>query len=128
MTRPECCRLESMENAMKRTLLAGLAALALATPTFAQTTVTTPAPGAGTTVTIAPEQRTRIKQYVVQQKVRPVTVKERVTVGTVLPADVEFAAVPGDWGPELGRYRYVYTNDNVVLVEPSSRRVIQIID
>ena len=113
---------------MKKTLLAGLTALALASPAFAQTTVTTTAPSAGATVTIAPEQRTKIKQYVVQQKVKPVTVKERVTVGTVLPADVEFAAVPGDWGPELGRYRYVYTNDNVVLVEPSSRRVIQIID
>ena len=113
---------------MKKTLLAGLTVLALASPAFAQTTVTTTAPSAGATVTIAPEQRTRIKQYVVQQKVRPVTVKERVTVGTVLPPDVEFAAVPGDWGPELGRYRYVYTNNNVVLVEPSSRRVIQIID
>lgn len=115
---------------MKRTLLAGLTALALATPASAQTTVVTPAPGpsAGATVTIAPEQRTRIKQYVVQQKVRPVQVKERVTVGAVLPAEVEFAAVPSDWGPELGRYRYVYTNDHVVLVEPSSRRVIQIIE
>jgi hypothetical protein len=113
---------------MKRTLLAGLTVLALATPAFSQTTVVTPAPSAGATVTIAPEQRTKIKQYVVQQKVRPVTVKERVTVGAVLPPDVEFAAVPSDWGPELSRYRYVYTNDHVVLVEPSSRRVIQVID
>jgi hypothetical protein len=114
---------------MKRTLLAGVTALALAGPAFAQSTiVTTPAPGPGVTVTIAPEQRTRIKQYVVQQKVKPITIKERVTVGTVLPADVEFAAVPGDWGPELSRYRYVYSGDNVVLVEPSSRRVIQVID
>ena len=115
---------------MKRTLLAGLTVLALAGPTFAQTTVTTPAPGpsAGTTVTIAPEQRTRIKQYVVQQKVKPVQMRERVTVGAVLPPDVEFAAVPSDWGPELSRYRYVYSGDHVVLVEPSSRRVIQVID
>jgi hypothetical protein len=114
---------------MKRTVLAGVAVLALAGPVFAQSTiVTTPAPSAGVTVTIAPEQRTRIKQYVVQQKVKPVTIRERVTVGAVLPADVEFAAVPSDWGPELSRYRYVYSGDNVVLVEPSSRRVIQVID
>ena len=113
---------------MKHTLLAGLTALALATPALAQTTVTTPAPGPGATVTIAPEQRTRIKQYVVQQKVRPVQIRERVAVGATLPADVELAPVPSEWGPDFGRYRYVYTNDNVVLVEPSSRRVIQVID
>jgi hypothetical protein len=113
---------------MKRTLLAGVAVLALAGPAFAQTTIVTPAPGPGVTVTIAPEQRTRIKQYVVQQKVRPVTVRERVTVGATLPAEIEFAAVPSDWGPELGRYRYVYSDDRVVLVEPSTRRVVQIID
>src|SRR5215211_4538134 len=113
---------------MKKTLLAGLTVLALASPAFAQTTVTTTAPSAGATLTIAPEQRTRIKQYVVEKKVRPVTVKERVSVGATLPADVELVSVPGDWGPELSRYRYVYSDDRVVLVEPSSRRVIQVID
>jgi hypothetical protein len=113
---------------MKRTLFAGIAVLALTAPAFAQTTVTTPAPSVGATVTIAPEQRTRIKQYVTEKKVRPVTVKERITVGATLPADVELVAVSGDWGPELGRYRYVYSDDRVVLVEPSSRRVVQIID
>ena len=114
---------------MKRTLFAGIAALALASPAFAQTTtVTTTAPSAGATLTIVPEQRTRIKQYVVEKKVKPVTVRERVTVGATLPTEVELEAVPGDWGPDLGRYRYVYYGDDVVLVEPSSRRVVQIID
>ena len=79
-------------------------------------------------VEIAPEQRTRIKQYVVQEKVRPVVVKERVTVGATLPADVELLSVPADWGPSVTKYRYVYHDNNVVLVEPSSRRVVRIID
>jgi hypothetical protein len=114
---------------MKRSVLAGVAVLALALPAFAQsTTVTTESTTAGASVTIAPEQRTRIKQYVVQQKVKPMTVEKRVTVGATLPADVELHSVPSDWGPELGRYRYVYSGDDVVLVEPSSRRVIQVID
>jgi hypothetical protein len=115
---------------MKRTLIAALAITAItAGSAFAQsTTVTTTSPGAGATVTIAPEQRTKIKQYVVQQKVKPVTVRERITVGATLPADVELMAVPSDWGPEVSRYRYVYSGDNVVLVEPSSRRVIQVIE
>jgi hypothetical protein len=114
---------------MKRTLLTTAALLALACPALAQsTTITTPAPSASASVTISPEQRTRIKQYVVEKKVKPVVVKERVAVGATLPADVELAAVPGDWGPEMGRYRYVYSDDRVMLVEPSSRRVVQVID
>jgi hypothetical protein len=81
-----------------------------------------------TTIEIAPEQRTRIKEYVVKEKVRPVTVKERVSVGATLPADVELVAVPENWGPSVSRYRYVYSDNHVVLVEPSSRRIVQIID
>ena len=80
------------------------------------------------TVEIAPEQRTRIKEYVVKEKVRPFVMKERVTVGATLPADVELHTVPADWGPSVAKYRYVYHDNHVVLVEPSSRRVVQIID
>lgn len=105
---------------MKRTLVASVTALALvlSSQAFAQSV----------TVDIAPEQRTKIKEYVVKEKVKPVTVKERVTVGTVLPADVELMTVPSDWGPSVSKYRYVYSDDHVVLVEPSSRKVVQIID
>ena len=102
---------------MKRALIAGVAALGLlASQAVAQTIV------------IAPEQRTKIKEYVVQQKVKPVRIQERVTVGATLPTDVELYAVPSDWGPSFSRYRYVYTDDDVVLVDPSSRKVIQIIE
>jgi len=79
-------------------------------------------------IVIEPEQRTRIKEYVVKEKVRPAPIKERVTVGAVLPADVELVAVPETWGPSIRQYRYVYWDNHVVLVEPSSRRVVQIID
>jgi len=54
--------------------------------------------------------------------------KERVIVGATLPAEVELRTVPTTWGPRASSYRYVYSNDNVLLVEPSSRKVIQIID
>jgi Protein of unknown function (DUF1236) len=113
---------------MKRILLTGVAALALSGAAFAQTTVTTGVAPSGAAVVIAPEQRTVIKKYVVDRKVKPITVRERLTVGATLPADVELMAVPSDWGPDLGRYRYVYHGDDVILVEPSSRRVVQVID
>lgn len=78
--------------------------------------------------TISAEQRTRIRQYVVQHNVSPVTVRERVAVGATLPADVELRAVPSEWGSDLGSYRYLYSDNRVVLVEPSSRRIIQVIE
>ena len=112
---------------MKRILLASVAVLALAGPAFSQTTVTTGV-APSDTVVVAPEQRTVIKKYVVERKVKPITVRERMAVGATLPADVELMAVPGDWGPDLGRYRYVYHDDHVYFVEPSSRRVVHVLD
>ncbi len=51
-----------------------------------------------------------------------------MSVGATLPADVELAPVPQTWGPGFISYRYVYTGDDVVLVDPSSRRVIEVIE
>jgi hypothetical protein len=101
---------------MKALYVAGLAAALLTTQAFAQAVV------------VSPEQRTTIKEYVVKEKVRPHRLQSRVTVGATLPADVELAPVPETWGPSFRSYRYVYTGDDVVLVDPSSRRVIDVID
>ena len=54
--------------------------------------------------------------------------RERIAVGTRLPADVELRAVPNDWGPSVSRYRYVYSGDNVYFVEPSSREIVHVIE
>jgi hypothetical protein len=107
---------------MSSKLLAGATALALFAggQAFAQTV--------SATVDLSPEQRTTIKQYIVKEKVPRATIKERVTVGTVLPSDVEFHAVPGTWGPSVSRYRYVYSDNRVYFVEPSSRKVVHVID
>ena len=79
-------------------------------------------------IDIAPEQRARIKQYVVKEQVRPSQLSERVTVGAAIPESVELRAVPSDWGPSAANYRYVYYDNQIVLVEPSSRKVVQIIE
>ncbi len=79
-------------------------------------------------IEIAPDQRTIMKEYVVKEKVRPVTVRETVAVGGTLPADVELLPVPNTWGPSVSKYRYVYNDNRVVLVEPTNRRVVQIVE
>jgi hypothetical protein len=105
---------------MKRLLLsaATAAAIMLSGQAMAQ----------GTVVEIAPEQRTKIKEYVVKEKIAPVRVNERISVGTRLPADVELRAVPSAWGPAFSKYRYVYSDNHVYFVDPANRTVVQSID
>ena len=77
---------------------------------------------------IAPDQRTKIKQDVTTQMVAPVTFKEKIAVGGTLPADVRLSPVPADWGPGVSKYQYVYSDNHVYFVEPSTRKVITIVD
>ena len=91
---------------MRKIILAAAAVALLSTGATAQTTVTTGASRA--TVQIEPEARTRIKTYVTEQKIRPVTVKERLAVGATVPSDVDLVGVPSDWGPSLTKYRYLF--------------------
>jgi len=110
---------------MKRALVVASVLAAFAgTQALAQTVGIGPAD----TVIIEPEQRTTIKEYVVKERVAPVRVKERISVGAALPADVELRTVPSAWGPRLSKYRYVYSDDHIYLVEPSNRTVVQVIE
>jgi hypothetical protein len=113
---------------MKKLVLISTAASLLATAAFAQTTVTTTTGTAGAAVQIEPQYRTKIKSYVTEHKIRPVTTKEKIVVGGRVPGDVELESVPADWGPSLTKYRYVYSGDRVMLVEPGSRTVVQEVD
>ena len=107
---------------MKHILFAGTAAALLASGyAMAQ----------DATLTIEPAHRTVIKQYVVKQHIRPVAIKETVSVGTVLPEDVELSPVPEAWvstAPEVKSYEYVDWNGKVVFVEPKTRKVVSIVD
>jgi len=57
------------------------------------------------------------------ERVPSVTVRERVVVGEPLPATVQLRAVPN-----YTQYRYAVVNDRRVIVEPKTRKIIQIID
>ena len=105
---------------MRRLLLAGATTMAVV---FSGQAI-----AQGVSVELAPEQRTRIKEYVVKERVASVTVKERVRVGATLPADVELRTVPSDWGPSVSKYKYIYSDNRVHFVDPASRRVIYDID
>jgi Protein of unknown function (DUF1236) len=88
-----------------------------------ETTTTTATTGP---VTLAPEVRTRVRQYVVQHRQPSVVVQDRVAVGTVLPPDARFYSFEGVAG--VDPYRYAYVNDAPVLVDPGSRRIIEVFE
>lgn len=112
---------------MKKLLILAAAASLAATMANAQTTVTTTGT-AGAAVRIEPEYRTKIKTYVTEHKIRPIVTQEKIVVGAKVPSNVELEAVPSDWGPSLVKYRYVYSGDRVLLVDPGTRTVVQEVD
>jgi hypothetical protein len=115
---------------MNKTLFwSSILAATLASPAWAESEVDVEveSDGAGASVQISPEQKQQIKQYVVEKKISPVKV-ESVSVGSVLPPNIELQAFPQDLGPSVSTYRFVQTSDRVVLVEPSSRKVVQVIN
>lgn len=114
---------------MKKLFLLSAAAVMISTGAFAQSTVvTTTGTGHAAAIQIEPQYRTRIKSYVTEHHLRPVTTKEKIIVGATVPSDVELEAVPADWGPSLTQYRYIYSGDRVMLVDPGTRTVVQEID
>jgi Protein of unknown function (DUF1236) len=76
---------------------------------------------------IVPDQRPAFREYVVRERVPTYTIPDRVVVGGVLPeAGITYYDVPQTYGPTT--YRYTVVNGQTVLVEPRSRRVIQVVE
>ncbi|HZH52289.1 MAG TPA: DUF1236 domain-containing protein [Microvirga sp.] len=119
---------------MKFAFVAAAAALGLmaAAPAGAQTSVTTTTTTDAVTtgsITIAPEKRTVIRERL--STAEPVTVKEKVTVGWTVPETVELRTVPDtivSEVPNVKGYRYFVYNNDVVLVDPKTRKVVSIVE
>ena len=98
----------------------------------AQTSVTVGvAPGPGVAVTesegIAVDQRPAFHQYVIRERIPNYTIQDRVVVGGVLPeTGVTYYDVPQTYGATP--YRYTVVNGATVLVEPRTRRNLQVIE
>ncbi len=121
-------------NMRNRLIAIAAVAGALAAPIAAQaqTTITTGVAGGGTVVVgehegIVADQRPAFREYIVRERVPNYTISERVVVGGVLPdAGVTYYDVPQTYG--VTPYRYTVVNGQTVLVEPRSRRIVQVVD
>jgi len=73
------------------------------------------------------EERPRFQQYVVRQGVPSYRYEQDVRVGAVLPSSgVTYYEVPAEYG--VRNYRYTRVNNRIVLVEPSTHRIVQVIE
>jgi Protein of unknown function (DUF1236) len=73
------------------------------------------------------DQRPRFREYVIREHRSSYRLHEPVTVGVVLPpTGVTLYPIPREFGvpPE---YRYAMVNDEVILVEPRSREIVEVI-
>jgi uncharacterized protein DUF1236 len=76
---------------------------------------------------IAVDQRPAFREYIVRERVPTYTIPDRVIVGGVLPeAGITYYDVPQTFGPTP--YRYTVVNGRTVLVEPRSRRIVQVVE
>ena len=89
--------------------------------------------GSGVVVTetdpigIVPDQRPAFREYVIRERVPTYTIPDRVIVGGVFPeAGVTTYDVPQTYGPTT--YRYTVVNGQTVLVDPRSRRIVQVVE
>ena len=76
---------------------------------------------------IVTEQRPAFREYVVRERVPTFTIPDRVIVGGVLPeAGITYYDVPQTYGATP--YRYTVVNGQTVLVEPRTRRIVQVVE
>lgn len=80
-------------------------------------------PAGGTMVDDTPRFRT----YVMEQGLPSYSYAPPLAVGTVLPDEgVVYREVPAEYGAQ--GYRYTVVNGRTVLIEPRTRRIVQIIN
>lgn len=73
------------------------------------------------------DQRPRFHTYVVERHHDSYRYNEDVRVGTMLPeAGVTYYDMPPDYGVQ--NYRYTVVNGRTVLIDPATRRIVEIVD
>jgi hypothetical protein len=76
---------------------------------------------------IADSTRPEFRTYVVQQNPPSYTYSQPVVIGAELPVQgVTYYDVPAKYGAT--QYRYTVVNNRTVLVDPQTRRVMQVIE
>jgi len=82
----------------------------------------------GVTGVLGVDDRPRFRSYVVEQRRPSYQYREDVRVGAVLPEEgVTYYDVPQEY-QAAREYRYTVVNGRTVLVEPRTRRIVEVIE
>jgi hypothetical protein len=115
-----------------RNSIAAVAILAVATGALIAARAQTVGVAPGTSVIvegapgIAVESYPAFREYVIGERIPNHTIPGSVAVGTILPEeDITFYDVPPSFATTP--YRYTVVNGKTVLVEPHTRRVVEVI-
>lgn len=83
--------------------------------------------GGGVAGLLGVDQRPRFHEYVVHEHHESYAYGHAVAVGAVLPdSGVTYYEVPSDYG--VRDYRYTIVNNQTVLVDPSTHRIVQVVE
>ena len=83
--------------------------------------------GGGVAGVLGVDERPRFRSYVVEQRRPSYQYREDVRIGGVLPEQgVTYYDVPPEYGAR--DYRYTVVNGRTVLVEPRTRRIVEIVE
>ena len=87
---------------------------------------------AGGNINLTTQQKTVIKNTVINNKSAPrvTNVNFNIGVGTVVPTSVRFAPLPAsivEIHPAWRGYDYFVYNDEVIIIEPHSHKIVEII-
>jgi hypothetical protein len=87
------------------------------------------APGAA--VNLTTEQRTKIRQNVMTDKApRASNINFALNVGTLVPSSVHVVEVPAtivEINPQWRGYRYFVANDEIIIVEPRTSKIVAVL-
>ncbi|TGQ74530.1 DUF1236 domain-containing protein [Mesorhizobium sp. M00.F.Ca.ET.186.01.1.1] len=76
-------------------------------------------------VIIEPQQQTVVREYVHKKPLASIDLLGvQLAIGSTLPDTVELHAIDV---PDV-RYRYVVVNNQTVLVDPQTRRIVQVVE
>lgn len=80
---------------------------------------------------LQPQQKTVIKQTIVERNVRPAKLNFNVSVGTVVPRTVVLYDLPPviiEVAPDYREYKYVLADDDtIIVIDPDTWEIVDVI-
>ena len=109
-------------------IVASVAALCTIGPALAQTGATDTE--TQTPVLLSPEKQALVREQIKRSDLPAANLSEPARIGMIVPPEMNLLVLPQDAGrdvPTVTSYKFFLSGDVIAVVEPESRKVIQLI-